>query len=196
MKIDLELYKNQSDEELAELCRKKDEQAFRVLMNKYLQSIFNFSRQYTKTTEDAEDITQDTFLKVWKYINLFTKGRLFRPWLYTIARNTALDFIKKKKAISFTDLADADSDTSFADTLSDDEPLPDELFAIANLVDKLEIVMDDIHPEHRAILIMHYREDMTFNEISTIIKKPMNTVKSWHRRALLKLRERLMHHNQ
>ena len=183
-----------TDEELAEISKNRDEAAFQELVRRYMKQIFNFARQYSKTSEDAEDIAQDTFLKVWKYIKRYSKGRSFKPWLYTIARNTALDFIKKKKAISFTDLDDDENDMRFADTIEDVEPLQNEVFENAALVAKLTENLVFLHPDHRAILVMHYHEEMTFDEIADIVGKPMNTVKSWHRRALLKLRELLAHH--
>lgn len=186
----------ESDEALAKKCKDRDEEAFKVLMNRYMRQIFNFSRQYSKTAEDAEDITQDTFFKVWKYIGKYAENRPFKPWLYTIARNTALDFLKKKKTSLFSDLDDTENDLSFADTIEDVGPLQAEVFENAELSKKLLEMMNDIHPDHRAILIMHYHEDMTFDEIAFIVGKPMNTVKSWHRRALIKLKEKLLHHQQ
>lgn len=191
MTVDL---KGQSDEDLAERSRKHDEVAYEELVRRYMKPIFNFARQYSKTSEDAEDITQDTFLKVWKYIGRYGKGRAFKPWLYTIARNTALDLIKKKKAIVFTELDDDLSEMRFADTIEDTAPLQYEIFENALLAGRLAETMAVLHPEHRAILVMHYREKMTFDEIALVVGKPMNTVKSWHRRALLKLREHLTHH--
>lgn len=187
-------YSTLNDEQLAELCRKQDDLAFQELMTRYVQPILNFARQYSKATEDAEDITQDTFLKVWKNIKYYTKGRTFRPWLYAIARNTALDQIKKKKALPFSDLDDKENDLSFADTIEDHEPLPPQLFEKKFLTDKLSEVLKVVHPDHRAVLILHYHEELTFDEIASIVGKPMNTVKSWHRRALIKLREELAHH--
>ena len=147
-----------------------------------------------RVLEDAEDITQDTFFKVWKNIKYYTKGRMFKPWLYAIARNTALDQIKKKKALPFSDLDDKENDLSFADTVEDHEPLPPQIFETNFLTGKLSDALEVIHPDHRAILILHYKEEMTFDEIASIVNKPMNTVKSWHRRALIKLREELAHH--
>ncbi|MFA6295153.1 MAG: RNA polymerase sigma factor [Candidatus Paceibacterota bacterium] len=189
----LESYRTKTDNELIVDCKNHDEQAFRELMDRYMKQIFNFTKQYSKTTEDAEDITQDTFLKVWKYIGRYTRDRSFKPWLYMIARNTALDFLKKKKSLSFSELDDIENDLFFTDTVVDNEPSPEELFANSVIIKELSKVMEDIHPDHRAILVMHYHEDMTFDEISTIIGKPMNTVKSWHRRALIKLQKKLMH---
>ena len=182
-------YSGQSDEELAEKSRERDEFAFQELMHRYMRQIFNFSRQYSKTAEDAEDIAQDTFFKVWKHIGKYTKNRQFRPWLYTIARNTALDFLKKKSASAFSELDDTDNGLQFADTLEDQEPLAPEILDRSAAADVVNKALESLHPDHRAVLLLHYREEMTFDEISVVVKHPMNTVKSWHRRALFKLRD-------
>jgi len=184
--------KEQTDEELAEFCKEHDDNAFQDLMRRYLKQIFNFARQYTHTSEDAEDVTQDTFFKVWKYIGRYTAGKKFKPWLFTIARNTALDFVKKKKSSPFSDLDDHENNIAFADTLEDPEPLPPEIMENNSIAVHVANALQSLHPDHRAILLLHYREDMTFDEIGEIVGRPMNTVKSWHRRALLKLRDILV----
>ncbi|MDE2041381.1 MAG: RNA polymerase sigma factor [Patescibacteria group bacterium] len=181
----------QTDEELVERSKHKDERAFEELMRRYMRQIFNFSRQYARAQEDAEDIAQETFFKVWKYLGKYTAGRQFRPWLYTIARNTALDHLKRKKAAPFSDLDDPENDLSFADTIEDPDPLPSEIFENTQRSQEVLRAMDSLHPEHRAILVLHYHEDMTFEEIAVVVGRPMNTVKSWHRRALMRLRQHL-----
>lgn len=182
-----------TDGELVLAAQRGQDQAFKELMERYIASIFNFSRQYAKTDEDAEDITQDAFFKAWRHIRRFDSTKPFKPWLYAIARNTALDHIKRKRASAFSELDADDSDIQFADTLEDEEPLQTELFERGELAREVAESMESLHPDHRAVLTMHYREELTFNEIADIMKKPMNTVKSWHRRALGKIRERLMH---
>ena len=110
-----------------------------------------------------------------------------------VTRNTALDYIKKKKTLSFSELNNVEEDISFADTLRDPEPLPSEIFDRAQLKTEVMNALNTLHPDHRAVLIMHYHEEMTFDEIAVVMKKPMNTVKSWHRRALEKIRLLLTH---
>jgi RNA polymerase sigma-70 factor (ECF subfamily) len=180
-----------TDESLVESSKTGDDLAFRELMNRYVKPIFNFARQYSHNNEDSEDIAQDAFFKAWKHIKRFKKGRAFKPWIYAIARNTALDHVKKKRATVFSDLDDDENDIAFADTIADTEPLAHELFERRQSAEELDTVMDILHPDHRAVLVMHYREEMTFDEIAEATGKPMNTVKSWHRRALFKLRDRL-----
>jgi len=121
------------DETLAEAIKTGDDDAFQALMLRYMRHIYNFARQYAKSDEDAEDIVQDSFFKAWRHIKRFEKGKLFRPWLFTITRNTALDYVKKKRPFVFSELDDASEELSFADTLHDPEPLPQELFDRARL---------------------------------------------------------------
>jgi RNA polymerase sigma-70 factor (ECF subfamily) len=184
-------YAKFTDEELAQKCKRRDEYAFQELTKRYIRLIFNFVRRYALVEEVAEDMTQDTFFKVWKNIKQYKKGMKFRPWLYTIARNTALDHIKKKKAIVFSELDDNENDLAFVDTLEDRAPLQAEIFDDAAMAETLTRTVKLLHPDHQTVISLHYQEEMTFDEIAKIMKRPMNTVKSWHRRALIHLRELL-----
>lgn len=177
-----------TDEQLLEAAKDGDESAFRNLMDRYIDAIYGFAFQYARNEEDAEDIAQDTFFKAWKYIRRFRKGLRVKPWFYAIARNTALDHLKKKKAAVFSDLDDKENDLAFEDTLQDPEPLPPALFEHAELTQVLSEALEILHPDHRLVLIMRYRDDMTFEEIAEAMDKPMNTVKSWHHRALQRVR--------
>lgn len=188
-----------TDEELVALTQEGDDTAFNILTQRHINHVLNFVRQYTSKKEDAEDIVQNTFFKTWKHINSFKKDKKFKGWLFAIARNTALDHIKRRKSFSFTEMSgsgdESDDAIPFADTLSDPDPLPPEIFEHKEIAHELIATMDKLPPDYRTTLIMHYNEDMTFEEIAKIMKKPMNTVKSWHRRALIKVRELLISKN-
>ena len=182
-----------TDEELIGQIKDGVDTALEELMLRYMRHIYNFTLQYVRVKEEAEDVTQETFFKAWRHINRFKEGMKFKPWLFTIAKNTALDYIKKKKATPFSNMSDDTDDTDFADTISDTEPLPSEIFAQKELANKLDEVMKILHPDHRAVIIMHYREELTFDEIAKIMNKPMNTIKSWHHRSIIRVRDSLMH---
>lgn len=186
---------NMSDEQLALLSQQGDDRSFQEIVRRYLKPIYHFARQYVHTPEDAEDITQDSFYKAWKYIKKYKTEKKFKPWLYTIARNTALDYLKKKKPAVFSTLDTVEDTVPFSDTLEDAEPLQPEVFEQAELRTEMAALIDTLHPDHRSVLVLHYHEELTFEEISDILEKPMNTVKSWHRRALTKIREAL-HQNR
>ena len=177
-----------TDEQLVETARNGEENAFQALMDRYIDAIYGFALQYARNEADAEDIAQDSFFKAWKNLKRFKHGLRFKPWIYAIARNTALDHLKKKKSTVFSELDDEEHNLIFEETLEDSEPLPPAIFEHAELAQVLEKVLDVLHPDHRLVLIMRYRDEMTFEEIAVAMDKPMNTVKSWHHRALQRIR--------
>ena len=186
-----------TDEALVELAKVGDDDAFNTIVNRHINHILNFVRQYAPQKEDAEDIVQNTFFKAWKHIGGFKKDKKFLTWLFTIARNTALDHIKRRHSFSFSEIdkwenAGGENEISFEDSLSDSEPLPSEVYERKEIATELLEVMDILSPDYRATLIMHYQDDMTFEEIALVMKKPMNTVKSWHRRAVTQIRRSLL----
>ncbi|MBP6858246.1 MAG: RNA polymerase sigma factor [Candidatus Pacebacteria bacterium] len=180
-----------TDEQLAEQSALGDDDAFQEIVRRHLTSVYRFAFHYARTEEDADDITQDSFFKAWKHIKRYKKGRAFKPLLFTIARNTALDFIKKKKPHVFSSLDNDNDSSAFEDTLEDSEPLQPELFERAETKEVLKKLMDELHPDHRSVLTLYYEEELTFEEIAETLGKPMNTVKSWHRRALIRIRNLL-----
>jgi RNA polymerase sigma-70 factor (ECF subfamily) len=180
---------NMSDEELIQDYKNGNEHSFQELMRRSLKPIYTFVRQYVPNTEEAEDIVQDTFFKAWKHIGRFSKGKKWKPWIFAIARNTALDYIKKKKAVPFSGMDSPDTDLQFSDTIEDTEPLAAELFEQLQSTQELTGVMTSLRPEYNSVLMLHYHQELTFEEIAIVMDMPMNTVKSWHRRALKQLKE-------
>jgi len=153
------------------------------LVNQYLKSVYNFILRIVSDKNEAEDITQEVFIKVWKNLKKFDPEKNFKAWLFTIARNTTIDFLRKRKNILFTE-----KEEGFEETIPDIEPLPDEIFLRKELGKELEMALSKIRPDFREIIILHYIENMTFEEIGGIVGKPFNTVKSHHFRALHQIR--------
>jgi len=175
---------NKTDEELVKLCKQGNNTSFQELMQRYIKPVFNFTYQYVHSTSEAEDITQDTFFKSWKNIQKFKEGKTWKPWIFTIARNTALDYIKKKKPILFSELDNEQDNILFADTLEDTGSLADQIFEDTQNIKELIIATGKLRPEYHSVLMLHYYQELSFEEIATVMNKPMNTVKSWHNRAL------------
>lgn len=163
------------------------EEAFEKLLNKYLKPVYNFIFRLTSDRSAADDLTQDTFVKAWRNIGSFSRDKKFKTWLFTIAKNTAFDYFKKKKAIPFSNFADEEGNSEL-DNLSDNEILPDELLAKADSAELIEKKLSEIPDPYRIILLLHYKEDFSLSEIAKILDKPYNTVKSRHQRALAKLK--------
>ena len=90
-----------SDEQLVQQFLAGDEKAFEKLVEKYLKPLYNFIFQLVRDKDTANDITQDVFVKIWKSISSYDSQKKFSTWIFAIAKNTAFDFLKKKKTIPF-----------------------------------------------------------------------------------------------
>lgn len=169
-----------------------DARAFPVLVQRYLKPIYRFAFRMTGNVHDAEDITQDAFLKAWRHIRQFDTSRSFKTWLFSVAHHACLDFIKKRKAIPFSTFDSADGTNLLEETLVDPGPLPDELAQRADAAALLARALAAMPTPFRTVLILHYNDHFTFRAIGEVLGEPLNTVKSRHRRALALLRERLI----
>jgi RNA polymerase sigma-70 factor (ECF subfamily) len=90
------------DKKLIQQYLKGDEKSLEVLIAKYLKLIYSFVYKNVGDQASAEDITQESFIKVWKNIKKFDQKKNFKPWLFQIAKNTSIDFLRKKKSIPFS----------------------------------------------------------------------------------------------
>jgi len=166
-----------------------EEDSFKILIEKYTSSVYNFTSRFVGSLY-SDDIVQEVFIKVWKKLKSFdTEKSQFKTWLFVIARNTITDYSRKRKIILFGSL-DKEGE-SFAENIEDEVILPDE--ALQKLQDKelLDKVLGELKDNYRIVILLHYQEDMSFKEIGEVLGKPMNTVKSYHQRALKILHQSL-----
>lgn len=183
---------NLTDEQLVGLALQNNEEALENLITRYFKRIYNFVLRYIGNQSDAEDVTQEIFLKVWKNIRRFKKGRLFKIWLFAIAKNAAFDFLRKKKIITFSELSQGqETEESAAEQIVDPQPLPSEIFEKKEISSLINRALNNLSIKERTVILLHYQESLTFQEISEIVKEPLNTVKSRYRRGLINLRQNL-----
>ena len=168
-----------------------DDSAFTLIVEKYLKPIYNFVYRMTKNKKDAEEITQESFIKIWKNLKKFKQTEKLKTWMFAIARNTAVDSLRKKKAVLFSEFDNENEEDVFENMLADDEMIADEIFEIAEKKDLVNKLLGNMPIKYRDVLLLYYKEELSFSEISKMLKKSINTVKSRHRRALLSLKEKL-----
>lgn len=184
-----------TDIDLARQTLEGDDDSFAELVRRHLPALFSFIVRIAESRTEAEDIAQDAFFRAWKHLARFDQNKNFKTWLYTIAKRLAFDTLKRKRPDVFAAL-DADGKRPMSETVSDPALPPSYILDRKDLSAALEAAMGELDPEERTILILHYHEDFTFEAIAEILKRPMNTLKSRHRRALDKLRTHLtMHQN-
>jgi len=161
------------DQDLISKYLAGDEKSLEILIEQYLKPIYSFVYRYTGSASNAEDITQDVFVRVWKNLKKFDQNKSFKTWIFSIAKNAAIDWLRKKKTISLSD--------------DDMEKIPDS----APFVPKLSLapILEKIPSEYRMILFLRYNDHFTFKEIAESLGQPLNTVKSRHRRAIAMLKK-------
>lgn len=176
------------DKKIVENLLNGNNEAFSEIVSKYLKSVYNFIYSLTRDFSSLDDLTQETFIKAWKNIKKFDKDRSFKTWIFTIAKNTAFDYFKKKKTIPFSNFIDEEGNNKL-ENISDNNILPDEILERKNIAEIMEGKLKEIPEKYRIILTLHYKEDFSLSEIAEILDKPYNTIKSGHQRALKKLKE-------
>lgn len=191
-----ENFDSYSDQELIKKYLKKgDERSLEFLVKKYLKPIFNFSCRFSLSAQEAEDITQETFVKAWKNLKKFDPEKNFKTWLFSIAKNTAIDFLRRKRTIPFSNFEDEKGENALTQNLADPAPLPPEIFDQKDLSQKLATATKKLKEKYRLVLLLHYTEHFNFREIAEILQEPLDTVKSRHRRGLIALKEILTEEN-
>jgi RNA polymerase sigma-70 factor, ECF subfamily len=182
----------EKERELIEKSKRKDERAFRMLVEHYINPIYRFVVSIVKNRGDAEDVIQDTFFSAWNHLVSFDTTRSFKTWLFTIAKNRALNWISKKKPTLFSEFTSDDTDTNTVlDTLTDSALLPSVLFDNALHAEQVRSALEKLSIKQQTVVTLHYIEDLTFEEIASILNESINTVKSRNRRALIEL-ERIL----
>lgn len=183
-----------SDEELLHrCCVKGDSAAFESLVHRYEGELFNYLRRYLGSAEMAEDVFQATFLQVHLKREHFEEGRRFRPWLYTIATNQAIDAQRRNKRhrmVSLDNRTGGEDDIgSLVEMLAGDGRTADEQMQAEEARDWVRSAVDDLPESLRAALLLVYHQGMKYREAADVLGIPVGTVKSRLHSALAKLNE-------
>ncbi|MGB9697180.1 MAG: RNA polymerase sigma factor [Ignavibacteria bacterium] len=188
----MSLYRELSDEDLISLFQEGEETAFDELVYRYQDRIINFLFRYTGSYETAEDLAQDTFIKLFKSKHLYKNIAKFSTWFYTIAINTAKTWLKNEGRIDTISINlgfDEDGEKDFDIESRDITP---ENYANAKLeeyyIQKALAMLDD---KFREIIILRDIQDLDYEEIAKITGLPIGTVKSRINRAREKLKNLL-----
>ncbi len=182
---------NRSDQQLIADYLSGDEQSLELLIRQYLKPIHSFVYRYVGSAPEAEDITQEVFVRVWRNLKKFDQNKSFKTWIFSIAKNASLDYLKKKKAIPFSEFDTEEGGNRITDTLVDPSPLPQELLERAGMAEMLNAAMERLSPRYRMVLFLRYNDHFNFREIAESLGQSLNTVKSQHRRALVILKNLL-----
>ncbi|MFK7775718.1 MAG: RNA polymerase sigma factor [Saprospiraceae bacterium] len=173
---------NVSDEEILDLLQNdiNVEQAFKWLVLKYQERLYGHIRRMVNEHEDANDVIQNTFIKVFRNIKKFEGNAQLYTWLYRIATNETITFLNKKKRKATTSIDDRDLD--MANRLSADS------YFDGNLAQsKLKRAIEILPEKQKLVFNMRYFEEMTYQEISNILKTSVGGLKASYHHAVKKI---------
>lgn len=168
-----------SDLELVAAARKGDQTAYGKLVDRHLRSVYSVALRVVGQSSDAEDVSQDTFLRAFERLDLFDDSRNFRNWLLKIASNLAINRIRSRTREHKFQLKLADTDEAPGGPDDNEVPTPREW---AHWLDQI----DDMQ---RAAIVLFHFHDMPYTEIAEVLQVPVNTVRTYLYRGRKRLRE-------
>ncbi|WP_158961298.1 RNA polymerase sigma factor [Myroides fluvii] len=166
--------KTSATSQTIEAAKKGDQTAFTSLLNQYWSEVYHFMLKQTGNETDAEDITIETFSKAFSSIESYDSKYAFNTWLITIAKNTHIDLIRKRKNVHFVDITDEEQ--QYNNIIDDSETIEDELIREQNL----EIFKNYIRllkPHYQEVIELRFFQELSYNEIASILNEPLNNVK-------------------
>ena len=170
------------DPELVEAIRSGDPQATGLLVERFQGIVFGLCYRMLNHRQDAEDVTQETFVRALRAIFRFDSARPLRPWLLEIAANrcrTALASRSRRPRLA---------PVSAAEDVADPRPGlndPDDLAG------ELEQAVEQLRPEYRLVFLLYHEQNLSYDEIAQSVERPVGTVKTWLHRARAELAEHL-----
>ena len=178
---------------LIERCKRGDLGAFNDLVRKYEKQVYNFAYRLTGNYDDANDVAQDAFLRVFNAIGTFRGDSSFSTWLFRITTNVFLDERKKAKSHPQTSLDEylELGESSVARQIEDPSPTPEAVLEESERAQLLQKAVGDLPEYQRAMVTLYHTQQKSYEEIAEIMDLPIGTVKSRLNRARLALKEKL-----
>lgn len=184
-----------TDEMLFSQVQRGDVHAFDTIVSRYKTRLYNCVYRMVHQSEAAEDLVQETFLRVYKNRNNYQATSNFSTWIYTIALNLARSELRKRKRRQFFSLntASHEDSTSEGFDLPDPSSGPDDHIEQSELGQAIQRAIDQLPIKYRTVIVLRDIEELSYEQISEIMECPTGTIKSRVNRARLRLQEMLRH---
>ena len=192
---------NLPDADVVALAQRGRDAAYRELIRRYERPVFSLVFRMVRDRELAEDLSQDTFIKVLQHIDRYRPEFKFSSWLFKIANNVAIDHLRRRQldTVSMDGsphamTSDAVEATSFDVSVREESAL--ERLEAKELGSSIEAAIAQLRPEYRACILLRHVEDKSYEEIAATLDLPLGTVKTYIHRARHELRGLLEHLKQ
>ena len=186
---------------LVRRCLGGDAAAWEEIVRLHNRRIYNLCYRFTNSSDDAQDLTQEVFIKVYRTLGSYdVKKGAFATWLTTLTRNLLVDHFRRSRQDRLTESIDAglreeEDSLSLSDRLEDQAPSPDDRLASKETQKMVQKALTHLSPDLREAVILRDLQDMDYKEIAHVLKVPEGTVKSRINRGRMEL-ARLLSRNK
>src|SRR6266849_10478160 len=193
------LESRKEDSRLIHAALKGDQHAYKKLLKKYHDQIYHLIARIIHNKEQVADLTQEAFVKAFASLKNFNEEYAFSTWLYKIATNSSIDYIRKRKLDTFSiDKPTAMDESEYSYELPDTTYQPDKRLIQLQRSKLLEEAINDLPEKYRRVIVLRHTEERDYAEIAKMLKLPIGTVKAhiFRARELLykSLRDKITHY--
>jgi RNA polymerase sigma-70 factor, ECF subfamily len=187
-----------TDQQVVQLARDGSERAYRELIGRYQRPVFSLIYRLVRDREKAEDLAQDTFIKVLNAIDRYNPEFKFSSWIFKIAHNTSLDHLRRKEPETLSmdgsphARTAAETEATTISPASGDEN-PEEYTVNRELGTEIDGALGTLRTEYRTAIVLCHVEGRPYEEIAEIMDVPLGTVKTYIHRGRKELMQRLEH---
>jgi RNA polymerase sigma-70 factor, ECF subfamily len=187
-----------TDHDLVTFARTGSEKAYRELLDRYQRPVFSLIYRMVRDRELAEDLAQETFVKVFNHLDSYNPKYKFSSWIFKIASNLSIDSMRRKELQTVS--LDGSRNASTADeveatriTVASTDENPEEFLEAKELGEEIERAISMLRPEYRTAILLRHVEGRPYEEIAEVMEVPLGTVKTYIHRTRGELRESLAH---
>lgn len=187
-----------SDHELVTRAQQGSEKAYRELLGRYQRPVFSIIYRMIRDREQAEDLAQETFVRVFNNIDRYDPRYKFSSWIFKIATNLTIDWIRRKELDTVSidgsrNAVTAEQIEATSITIASTDETPEELLEAKELGEEIEGAISKLRPEYKAAILLRHVEGREYQEIAEILSLPLGTVKTYIHRGRNELRDQLQH---
>lgn len=174
------------DAELIERAVTGDQKAFSQLVNRYLPLVFNYLYRMTQNHEVSEEMAQEAFVKAYQNLKSFDRSRSFKPWILRIASNAAITQLRKQSRVVSLNALEEEGAWGEAEHQTSE----DIVVQLERKLSSQEVLqaLENLDEKYRQVILLRYQQELSYEEISQALNIPLNTVRTWIKRGMDKLR--------
>jgi len=178
------MFDRRADLKVIRRCKRGEEEAFAQILERYRTPIYNLCYRMTRNPEDARDLGQEIFIKVFSLLERYDEEYAFSSWLFRIATNHCIDHLRRNRLRFLSLERDGGYDEEEAEIqIPDPGPPPDVKLQRREAVERLEEVIAELPPHYRVITLLRHDQELSYEEIAEVLDLPLGTVKARIHRA-------------